>query len=139
VITALARSMEKIHHDRGIAIDIDAPQEARFRGERQDLEEMSGNLMDNACKWAKRRVVARATQIAGPRWMLTVEDDGPGLAPEDRERVLTRGEKLDESMPGSGLGLSIVQDIAKLYGGGLALESSALGGLKARLELPAIA
>jgi signal transduction histidine kinase len=139
VLDDLARTLTRIHSERDIDIAVDCPAALYFRGERQDLEEMSGNLMDNACKWAKRRVVARATQIAGPRWMLTVEDDGPGLAPEDRERVLTRGEKLDESMPGSGLGLSIVQDIAKLYGGGLALESSALGGLKARLELPAIA
>jgi signal transduction histidine kinase len=70
---------------------------------------------------------------------LTFEDDGPGLAPEDRERVLERGEKLDESMPGSGLGLSIVEDIAKLYGGAFALGTSPLGGLEARLTLPAIA
>lgn len=135
----LARTLMRIHGERAIEVGIECPASLYFRGERQDLEEMSGNLMDNACKWARRRVVARAEPLAGARWALTVEDDGPGLAPEDRERVLTRGERLDENVPGSGLGLSIVQDIAKLYGGGLSLESSALGGLKARLELPAIA
>ena len=139
VLDDLARTLNRIHEERAIEIVIECPAGLYFRGERQDLEEMSGNLMDNACKWAKRRVLARAELLTGGRWALVVEDDGPGLAPEDRERVLARGERLDESVPGSGLGLSIVQDIAKLYGGSLTLEISAPGGLKARLELPAIA
>jgi signal transduction histidine kinase len=80
-----------------------------------------------------------ASPLDRSMWELAVEDDGPGLAPEDRERVLERGGRLDESVPGSGLGLSIVEDIAKLYGGTFDLGSAAMGGLRARLVLPAIA
>ncbi len=134
----LARVLRRIHEERGIEIEVECPPALYFRGERQDLEEMAGNLMDNACKWARGRVVVAAT-AQGARWALRVEDDGPGLAPEDRERVLARGERLDESVPGSGLGLSIVEDIAKLYGGHLVLGRSGLGGLEAALTLPAIA
>ena len=99
---------------------------------------MAGNLMDNACKWAKTRGSPCAGRSGGAL-ELTVEDDGPGLEPEDRERVLERGERLDESVPGSGLGLAIVEDIAKLYRGSLTLGHARLGGLEARLSLPAIA
>ena len=139
VLDDLARVLERIHETRGIEIEVVCPPELFFRGERQDLEEMSGNLIDNACKWARSQVVVTAVATANAKWQLKVEDDGPGLAPEDRERVLERGEKLDESVPGSGLGLSIVEDIAKLYGGSFVLGTSPLGGLEARLSLPAIA
>jgi len=135
----LARVLRRIHAERGIDIVLDCKQGLYFRGERQDLEEMAGNLIDNACKWAAKRVFVSAAAEQGARLRLTVEDDGPGLKPEDRERVLERGERLDESVPGSGLGLSIVEDIAKLYGGHLTLGASALGGLKAELGLPSIA
>ena len=137
VLDALARVLDRIHDERNIAIAVDCPDSLAFRGDRQDLEEMAGNLMDNACKWAASRVMVRA-QDEGGRLTLLVEDDGPGLAPIDRNRVLQRGQRLDESVPGSGLGLSIVRDISKLYGGGLELKQSALGGLKAVLDLPAI-
>ena len=90
-----------------------------------------------AAKWAKGRVRVRCEKAAG-RLVLTVEDDGPGLSQAQRAQVGARGERLDESVPGSGLGLAIVRDISKLYGGFLALDSSPLGGLLARLELPAI-
>jgi signal transduction histidine kinase len=138
VLDDLARVLEQIHERRGIEIDVECPQTLFFRGERQDLEEMAGNLIDNACKWAKSHVSVRAAGDGGAQWQLTIEDDGPGLAPEDRARVLARGERLDESVPGSGLGLSIVEDIAKLYGGSLELGTAAAGGLAARLSLPAI-
>ncbi|HVU22008.1 MAG TPA: HAMP domain-containing sensor histidine kinase [Rhizomicrobium sp.] len=138
VLDDLARVLEQIHERRGIEIGVECNQSLFFRGDRQDLEEMAGNLIDNACKWAKSQVAVRAVATTGSRWELAIEDDGPGLAPEDRERVLERGERLDESVPGSGLGLSIVEDIAKLYGGSLELGASALGGLKAVLNLPAI-
>jgi signal transduction histidine kinase len=128
----------RIHEDRGIDIEVAGSEILFFRGERQDLEEMAGNLIDNACKWARRRVVVTAAG-QGATWRLTVGDDGPGLAPEDRARVLERGKRLDESVPGSGLGLSIVADIAELYGGTLVLGRSGLGGLEAALTLPAIA
>jgi signal transduction histidine kinase len=143
VVTALARSMEKIHRDRGIAIDIDAPRETRFRGERQDLEEMVGNLVDNACKWAQSRVAvevlpdrAEAAQ-AGSTLRVVVDDDGPGLTATQRESVARRGNRLDETKPGSGLGLSIVTDLAALYGGALTLGTAPIGGLRAELVLPA--
>jgi signal transduction histidine kinase len=137
VLSDLARVLTRIHAERDITIDWDCPSDLYFRGERQDMEEMAGNLMDNACKWATSRVQVRATR-EGARFTLTVEDDGPGLSPEDRSRVGTRGERLDESVPGSGLGLAIVRDISKLYAGFFALDTSPLGGLETRLTLPAI-
>jgi len=138
VLNDLARVLARIHAERAIVIDCDCPPDLFFRGERQDLEEMAGNLMDNACKWAARQVQVRVIK-AGPFFTLMVEDDGPGLSPEDRNRVGERGERLDETVPGSGLGLAIVRDISKLYAGSLALGASPLGGLEVRLSLPAIA
>jgi signal transduction histidine kinase len=144
VVTALARSMEKIHRDRGIAIDIEMPRDTRFRGERQDLEEMVGNLVDNACKWAESRVAVEVLPAtddpAGtPKLRVVVDDDGPGLTAAQREQIGTvrRGQRLDETKPGSGLGLSIVTDLAALYGGALTLGTAPIGGLRAELVLPA--
>ena len=142
MVTALARTMEKIHHDRGIAIDVHADEAARFRGERPDLEEMIGNLVDNACKWAASRVAIevareRPDPPARPAVRIVVDDDGRGLSPAEREQVAKRGRRLDETKPGSGLGLSIVVELAGLYGGGLTLGAAPLGGLRAELVLPA--
>jgi signal transduction histidine kinase len=145
VVTSLARSMEKIHRDRGIAIDVEASRDTRFRGERQDLEEMVGNLVDNACKWAQSRVAVevlaeRDAAKAGSTLRVVVDDDGPGLTPAQRERIgaARRGQRLDETKPGSGLGLSIVVDLAALYGGALTLGTAPIGGLRAELVLPAV-
>jgi signal transduction histidine kinase len=138
VLEDLARVLRRIHAERGIAIAVTCPDDLHFRGERQDLEEMAGNLMDNGCKWARSRIAVAAVRLEGRSFRLVVEDDGPGLAPEDLGRELSRGERLDESVPGSGLGLSIVRDISKLYGGGLALGKADLGGLSAALTLPAL-
>ena len=143
VIIALARTMEKIHHDRGIAIDVEAAENLRFRGERQDLEEMVGNHVDNACKWAKSRVAVEVAQprrdASNPRVSLLIDDDGPGLSASEREEMQAaqRGRRLDETKPGSGLGLSIVVELAGLYGGELSLETAPIGGLRAELVLPA--
>jgi len=142
VVAALARTMEKIHDRRGIAIDIDALEGARFRGEQQDLEEMVGNLVDNACKWAQSRVAIEVLlekpDPADDRRIvrILVDDDGPGLSPQEREQVARRGRRLDETKPGSGLGLSIVLELASLYGGGLTLGTAPIGGLRAELVLP---
>jgi signal transduction histidine kinase len=141
VVTALARTMEKLHREREIAIAVDVPARARFRGEQQDLEEMLGNLVDNACKWARSRVavevVAEDTAADGKsKVRVIVDDDGPGLSPAERERVARRGQRFDESKPGSGLGLSIVVELASLYKGVLTLDTSPIGGLRAELALP---
>ena len=142
VVFALARTMEKIHHHRGVVIDIDAPEGARFRGEQQDLEEMVGNLVDNACKWAQSRVAVEVfSEKPEPRddrrvVRIVVDDDGPGLSPQQREQVARRGRRLDETKPGSGLGLSIVVELASLYGGGLTLGTAPIGGLRAELVVP---
>lgn len=138
VIDDLARVLTRIHADRSLAINVDCPPNLAFRGERQDFEEMAGNLIDNACKWAETCVSVTASRNGGTWLELTVGDDGEGIDPAERARVGERGERLDESVPGSGLGLAIVRDIAKLYGGSLALGDSPLGGLEARLTLPAI-
>jgi signal transduction histidine kinase len=143
VVSALARTMEKLHHDRGIAFDLEAPTEARFQGERQDLEEMVGNLVDNACKWARSRVSIEVKAEPGdvrerPTVHIIVDDDGTGLTPAQREQVAQRGKRLDETKPGSGLGLSIVVELAGLYGGELTLGDAPIGGLRAELVLPAV-
>jgi signal transduction histidine kinase len=138
VLDDLARVLTRIHAERAIAIDIECPASLAFRGERQDLEEMAGNLIDNACKWAHSHVAVKASRD-GTMLKLIVGDDGAGLDAEDRAHVGERGERLDESVPGTGLGLAIVRDIAKLYGGSFELGESELGGLEARLSLPAIA
>jgi signal transduction histidine kinase len=143
VVIALSRTMEKIYRDKNIAIDVHADGEARFRGERHDLEEMVGNLVDNASKWASSRVsieVVREQPDPASETRLIrviVDDDGRGLSPSEREQVAKRGRRLDETKPGSGLGLSIVVELAALYGGGLTLGAAPLGGLRAELVLPA--
>jgi signal transduction histidine kinase len=139
VIEDLSRVLSRIHAVRGLAIDVECPTDLAFRGERQDLEEMAGNLIDNACKWAHARVTVSARANGSAQFELRVGDDGEGLDADERARVGARGERLDESVPGSGLGLAIVRDIAGLYGGSLTLDESPLGGLEARLALPAIA
>jgi signal transduction histidine kinase len=137
VLDELSRTLERIFRDR-VSIDWDAPDDLDFAGERHDLLELAGNVMENACKWSRGRVRAVAeASIADPRRLrLTVEDDGPGLPPDQRAAVLKRGARLDETAPGSGLGLSIVDELARAYGGALSLSDSPLGGLKIVLELP---
>lgn len=141
-LTRLGRALERIYAESGIKVEIDCPEDLGFRGEAQDLEEMAGNLLDNACKWAKSRVRLTARPLAEPRrgravFLIAVEDDGPGVPEESRKAALKRGGRLDETKPGSGLGLSIVTEIAELYGGDLRLVDSELGGLRAELTLPA--
>jgi signal transduction histidine kinase len=136
VIDDLNYAVKHIYQDRGIEIQLSVLDKHWFRGEAQDLEEMAGNLIDNACKWAKSQVVVQC-MTEQDRLVLSVEDDGPGIAEEYMEDVMQRGRKLDESYPGHGHGLGIVKDIADLYGGTLELSRSPLGGLRAELGLPA--
>jgi signal transduction histidine kinase len=140
---ALVRAVERIHGEKGIAVTLTVQPGAKFQGEKQDLEEMLGNLLDNACKWGKGHVYVAAT-IEAPdaplrrkQLKIAVEDDGPGLSAEQRAKVGKRGMRLDETKPGSGLGLSIVSDLAASYRGRLTLAASEHGGLKAMLDLPA--
>ena len=143
VVEPLTRALERINRDRGISITTECDGALRFQGEKHDLEEMLGNLLDNACKWAAHRVtlsvVAAPTTSRGGarRLLITVEDDGPGLTEEQRKRIGKRGLRLDETKPGSGLGLSIVSDLVQSYRGTMVLEASPRGGLAVKLDLPA--
>ena len=136
VMDELARTLERIFADKGVVIDWDADEALAFLGERQDLQEIVGNVVENACKWCRRRVAVEAAPAMPGFLRVTVQDDGPGLPPERREEVLRRGARLDESAPGSGLGLSIVEELAKAYGGSVTLGESAMGGLQVDLLLP---
>jgi len=139
LLDGLLRVMDKLHAARALDIDGgDVPADWAFAGEEQDLQEMLGNLLDNACRSARTALRVRV-QREGAQLHLAVDDDGPGIAPAQRAAVLQRGVRLDESQPGSGLGLAIVVELAALYGGALTLEDSDLGGLSARLTLPAAA
>ena len=133
---ALARTMQTLHADRHLAIEVHASHQHFVRSQREDYEEMLGNLVDNACKWAKTRVEIRSAVENGDV-VTTVDDDGPGLDPSLRETVLQRGVRADEAAPGSGLGLAIVADLVEVYGGSIALQTSPLGGVRAELRLPA--
>lgn len=123
--------------DRGLTLAAEIAPNLKFAGERQDLEELLGNLIDNACKWARGHVKIGAERL-GARLVITIRDDGRGMSVENLARVGERGRRFDESRPGSGLGLSIVQDLAQLYGGTLDLTSAPDQGTTAKLELPAI-
>jgi len=136
LLEELSRTLEKIFRDKVSAVDWRADDELVFLGERQDLLEIAGNVMENACKWCTANVRATAEARGERQILLTVEDDGPGLADHERGEVLRRGARLDESAPGSGLGLSIVDELVRVYQGALTLEASDMGGLKVAILLP---
>lgn len=136
-VEGLVRVMQRVHAERNLHIAIEAiPGDAAFRGEEQDLQEMLGNLIDNACKWARHEVgvsvAVREGEVA-----IVIDDDGPGLPADAREAMFARGARADEETPGSGLGLGIVRDLAQLYGGRIELGQAPAGGLRAALFLPA--
>jgi signal transduction histidine kinase len=135
VANDLVFSLETIYRDRHLSLATEIDPLAAFAGDRGDLMEMLGNLGDNACKWAKSRVSISAARN-GDRLNVAIEDDGPGIAPTARNAALARGQRLDERVPGSGLGLDIVREIATLYRGSLLLGDSSLGGLRVELDLP---
>ena len=142
VLCGIVGVLERVYSEKNIDIHTIATiSEVYFAGEEQDLQEMLGNLLDNACKWTRTQVQIQFTQVGGDNASLQVniqiDDDGPGIDAERRASALTRGIRLDQSVPGSGLGLAIVNDISDLYGGRLDLASSDLGGLRATLHLPA--
>ena len=144
VVDGLVRTFEKVYRDRDLAFEIERVEPLRFRGESQDLADLIGNLLDNAGKWAQSTVRLSAERETEPQpsgrayFVARIDDDGPGLDPEARAAALERGRRLDQSRPGSGLGLSIVVDLAAAYGGALTLDTSPLGGLRASLRLPCL-
>ncbi len=138
VARGLARTMGRLFADRALAIAVDVPDNHQARVPVEDLEEMVGNLLDNACKWAQTHVTVSAS-LDDARLIILVDDDGPGVEASKREQVLQRGVRADETAPGSGLGLAIVRDLAEAYGGVVTLEISPDGGVRARLTLPAVA
>ncbi len=137
VVDELARTLEKIYSREKVEIDWVCPPELAFLGERQDLMEMVGNLLENACKWSRGYVRVSCRSDHGERLMFVVEDNGSGLPVDRQNEMLKRGVRLDETSPGSGLGLSIVDELSRAYGGSMTLFSSNLNGLGVVLELPA--
>ena len=135
-LEAVERAMERLY--AGVTVDIAGDREAAVRVERQDLDEMLGNLVENAAKYGNGRVFVTVERIADAGVEIMVEDDGPGIPANERESIFARGARLDTGKPGTGLGLAIVRDVAEIYGGSIRLEASEdLGGLLARLTLPA--
>ncbi|KKB09048.1 sensor histidine kinase [Devosia chinhatensis] len=139
IMQRLVRVMGKIHPD--VTLDFHRPEASLpwFRGDEADLEEIAGNLLDNACKWSKGQVgvtLAAETGGRGNQLLVRIEDNGPGLSEDDARKVLRRGVRLDEKTPGTGLGLDIVKELVDVYGGSLELKRSQLGGLLVELRLP---
>ena len=132
---ALVRTISKLYAERALRIEMSVPADLSVRAHREDFEEMLGNILDNACKWAKSRVVLQAALLDGAL-VITVDDDGEGLPHNLRKVVLERGVRLDEAAPGSGLGLAIVRDLTELYGGTIFLDQSSMGGLRVKISLP---
>ncbi|WP_186301604.1 ATP-binding protein [Denitromonas halophila] len=137
VLDGLIRVMSRLHAERNLHIAVaDVADTLTCRGDTQDLQEMLGNLLDNACKWAATQVAISAA-IHDGQLAVHIDDDGPGLSEAQRSAVLARGVRADEHTPGSGLGLAIAHDLARVYGGDLRLDTAPLGGLRATLQLPA--
>lgn len=140
LLERMVRVIRKLKPDMEVTLHLPAD-EAVFAGEREDLEEMVGNLLENATKWGRRRIAVTVARDRGTAeaFTLAIEDDGPGIPDDKAREALKRGRRLDETKPGTGLGLAIVSDLVGEYGGAIALGRSSLGGLKAELRLPAAA
>ncbi len=140
ILAELRAPLLKVYASKDLLIELDAATDARFAGDRGDLFELLGNLLDNACKWCRGRVRARAQRridaSGRPRLQLVVEDDGAGIATHDRQRILTRGARTDEAVPGQGLGLAMVAEVVQLYEGTLDIGDSPLGGARIVVDLP---
>ena len=134
-VDGLVRALTRLHADRQLTIDVSVDPTLLVQGRREDIDEMLGNVLDNACRFARARVAVAAAAV-GQAVVVTIDDDGPGLDPMLRAAVLQRGVRADESGPGSGLGLAIVRNLVELYGGTIALSVSPSGGLRVELRLP---
>lgn len=140
-LEALRGALLKVYVERGIGCELSVEEGCLYFGDREDLTEMAGNLLDNAFKWAKSNVRMTARRISTPGsrrdgLLLAVEDDGPGIPLGERQRVLDRGARLDERVSGQGIGLSVVREVAALNGGTLSIGDSALGGANIEIRLP---
>ena len=142
-VTRLIDGLKKVYHDKGPQFDVSIQPGMQFRGDTGDFLELAGNLLDNACKWCERKVRISIVPSVGARaiasgMVLTVSDDGPGIPQDAADALLQRGMRLDESTPGHGIGLAVVKDIARSYGGQLSIQASRLGGAEIRVSIPPI-
>jgi signal transduction histidine kinase len=135
-VAGVVRTLSQLYVERGLTFAVDADPSLHVMVAREDLDELIGNLLDNACKWARTRCSVTVRR-AGVRVAVIVEDDGPGISAAMRSEVLTRGVRADEGVPGTGLGLAIVRDLTEAYGGTVVLDESPLGGLRVKIDLPA--
>jgi two-component system, OmpR family, sensor histidine kinase PhoQ len=133
----LAATLDKVYAERGVSCELDIPETLHFRGDEGDLQEILGNLLDNAWKYGRRRVRCSVNLAAGGMLELRVDDDGAGLDPARAAEALARGARLDEKQPGQGIGLAVVNELVGAYGGEVAVERSGLGGAAVRVTLPA--
>ncbi len=143
-VERLVDGLNKVYRDKGLSIEADISDGMQFRGDTGDFLELAGNLLDNACKWADKTVRISIEPASDDRpgasgMILKVEDDGPGIPEEAAEALLQRGTRLDESTPGHGIGLAIVKDIARSYGGTLAILKAGLGGAEVVVSIPPLA
>ena len=142
-VARLIDGLRKVYRDKNPEFEVSIASGMQFRGDKGDFLEVAGNLLDNACKWCERRVRISIVPSVGARaaasgMVLTVSDDGPGI-PEDAARaLLQRGMRLDESTPGHGIGLAVVKDIARSYGGRLSIQRSDLGGAEIMVSIPPV-
>ncbi|WP_296808696.1 ATP-binding protein [Thiocapsa sp.] len=136
VAERLLASLAKVYRDKGVEVTLAVPQDLQINGVEADLMEMLGNLLDNAFKWSRTEVRIGARMSKG-LLVIAIEDDGPGIPPRDAERLLARGARADEAVPGHGIGLAMAREICEAYGGRLSVESSTLGGARICLNLPA--
>jgi two-component system sensor histidine kinase PhoQ len=142
-LTALREALLKVYVERGVDCELVVPEDCIFIGDREDLTEIAGNLLDNAFKWARSRVRLSAARITNPTarrdgLQLVVEDDGPGIPVAERVRVLERGARLDERVTGQGIGLSVVRELVQLNGGTMTVDESTLGGARIEVRLPPV-
>jgi two-component system sensor histidine kinase PhoQ len=136
-LTRLVDGLNKVYRDKDPRITLSVDPHAEFRGDSGDFLELSGNLVDNACKWCQKRVDITVGPVDGGGMLLTVADDGPGIPEDAAELLLQRGMRLDESAPGHGIGLAVVKDIAASHGGKLSIQRSAHGGAEISISIPA--
>jgi two-component system sensor histidine kinase PhoQ len=140
LLTPLRAALLKVYADRDISCELNVAPDAQYVGDREDFTELAGNLLDNAFKWCRHRIRVTATAFElpdsrRPGLQLIVEDDGPGIPPQEREHVLERGARLDERMSGQGIGLSIVRDLVEVNGGTVDIDESDLGGARICVRL----